>query len=117
MDIAISVQSGGADGLTSLKEWLEYEPELRGRVQLSPAVPANGDMGAAFDQLVVMLGSGSALALARSLPIWLRQRRSTVEITLTRPDGSSVEIKADQAQHADALIREALRDSRLAEES
>ncbi|MGW2936863.1 effector-associated constant component EACC1 [Streptomyces sp. NPDC001156] len=34
-----------------------------------------------------------------------------MDITVTRPDGRSVEIKADQAKDADALIREALRES------
>ncbi|MFF4490023.1 hypothetical protein ACFY0F_26610 [Streptomyces sp. NPDC001544] len=111
MDIAIRVRDGaGDDVLAGLKAWLEDEPELRGRVRLVPTAPEPGAMGGAFDQLVVMLGSGGALALARSLPVWLRQRRSSVDITMSRPDGSIVEIRADQARDADALIREALRD-------
>jgi hypothetical protein len=51
LEIAVGV-GGGTEELAGLKEWLEHEPELRGRVRLVPAAPPNGVMGGAFDHLV-----------------------------------------------------------------
>lgn len=83
------------DELSSLRQWLGDEPEFRGRVRLEEAPFEAGQMGGLADALSVALASGGALTvLAGSVSVWLRQRRSTLRVTIVSPDGSSQEITA-----------------------
>ncbi|MGY1984218.1 effector-associated constant component EACC1 [Nocardia gipuzkoensis] len=109
----VSVEINGAtaslDSLLGMRRWLEDEPELRGRVDVVPGRPEPGTMtGGAVEQLVMMLGSVGALAVARSIPLWIKQQRSHLEVTITREGGRTVTVRADQVANAEALIREAL---------
>lgn len=99
--------------LESLNDWLKGEPELAGRVRLAGPAPEEGELGAAMDTVVVLLGSGGALSvLASSLKTWLSQpRRSDVHIRVEGENGSSVEIDAKRIDEAriEALLSQALR--------
>ncbi|MFJ3205921.1 hypothetical protein [Streptomyces sp. NPDC086989] len=98
--------------LERLQRWLVDEPELRGHVTQVRAAPGTHHMAAGvLEGLLLTLGSGTVAVLARTLPIWLRQQRSEVEIELTRDEGTSVRIKADNLQDAEALIRRILDDA------
>jgi hypothetical protein len=83
------------DELVALRQWLTDEPDFRGRVRAEQAPPRPGEMGGVVEALTVALGSGGALAiLANSVSVWLRQRRSTLTVTIVNPDGSSQKITA-----------------------
>lgn len=70
--------------LRPLRAWLERVPAVE--VEQGPRPPAPGEQGAA-DLLTLLAGSGGALAVAvRSLPAFLRARRSDVTLTLKTGD-------------------------------
>jgi hypothetical protein len=114
-DIRISVRAADeVEALHALESWLRDEPELRGRVSPVRAATRAGEMsGGLVEALAVTLGSGVSAALVRSLPIWLKQQRSHVDIQLKRRDGQTVRVKADNVRSGDAeeLIRRALDDT------
>jgi hypothetical protein len=103
--------AAAADVMLTLESWLRDEPELRGRVRPLRAAPRAGEMsGGLVEALAVTLSTGVSAALVRSLPVWLRQRRSRVEIVLKKDGGETVRVTADNLRHGDAeeLIRKAL---------
>jgi hypothetical protein len=116
MDVRISVSAAGGgeaapEALRGLESWLRDEPELRGRVKAVRGAPQPGEMsGGLVEALAVTLGSGVSAALVRSLPIWLKQQRSRVEIQVKNGNGDTVRVKADNVRSGDAeeLIRKAL---------
>jgi hypothetical protein len=84
-----------APGLRELYSWLGREDELRGRLRLDGRAPRPGEMGSAVDILLVSLAPGGvAAALVAGLFSWLRTRTGAVKATLTRADGSTVEVTA-----------------------
>lgn len=98
--------------LASLWEWLRAEPDLRGHVRMVPALPGGEEMGAVVEVLTVALGYGGAGAvLATSLTTWLRQRRADVTITVSTPEGRTVQLEASRVADPLPLLREVLRDS------
>lgn len=83
------------DELGSLRHWLGDEPEFRGRVRVVEAPLQPGRMGGLADFLSVAVASGGALTvLARSVSVWLEQRRSNLTVKIVNADGSSQEISA-----------------------
>jgi len=55
-------------------------------------------MGATTELVVqtaaAVASAGAMTALARSLSVWLVQRRADITVTVTRPDGRKVEVTA-----------------------
>ncbi|WP_046722558.1 effector-associated constant component EACC1 [Streptomyces xiamenensis] len=102
------------DGLIDLSDWLRAEPELRGMVALSTAVPSPGELGGLSDALVIAVSSGGALTvLAASLRAFLAQpRRSDIRIVVHGPEGHRVEVDAKRVGDVEALLREVLRGGR-----
>ncbi|MFF7469898.1 hypothetical protein [Streptomyces sp. NPDC008092] len=96
--------------LIALREWLQTEPELRGRVRRVDQPIRPGELGGTVEQLVVALASGGVgVTLTQSLIAWLRSRprstRSKLVLTVTRGDRTaSLEIgQADLRQFDEAL--------------
>lgn len=93
IELAISqVSSQSAADLRSLLAWLQREPALRGAVGFSPSRRGSADMGAVSDAIAVadaVSRGGTGIALAGALSVWLRNRRSDIEVTVTGPDGSA----------------------------
>ena len=81
---------------------------LRGRVRLVKAAPEPGTLGGWPEAVVVSLGQGGAVTvLASAVIAWIRHRTSTVTCTVTRPDGTSVQLAATRVRSADlARVRE-----------
>ncbi|MEV6340283.1 hypothetical protein AB0M12_36845 [Nocardia vinacea] len=80
----------------SLRDWLGREPQFRGGVRAAERVVKPGEMGTLEDVLIVALGSGgAATVLARSVSVWLQQRRSGLSVRVTGPNGHCVEIAAE----------------------
>lgn len=96
------------DESTSLLEWLDAEPDLRGRVTREQRPPAQGEMGALSDVLVAVVTGGGVTALARSVQLWLRQRRADVKIELERSDGYRVKVQIDRASDPQRIVKEVL---------
>lgn len=91
MEADLEVSGGDeANELADLWEWMRVERDLAGMVRLVPHPPSEGELGGAFDVLVVALGSGGAVAaLASSLTAWLKTRRSDVTVTIKTAKGSA----------------------------
>ncbi|MGK4579064.1 effector-associated constant component EACC1 [Kitasatospora sp. HPMI-4] len=106
MSVALSVDDGG--DISDLAAWLEAEDILRGCVRRESGPVPRGALGGELSQLAVSLGSGgAATAMASVIVAWLRRRKSTLTLRVSRPDGSMVELRAEQVRTLDAAgIRE-----------
>lgn len=103
MTVAVDGDDAGA-ALESLIDWLRQEDALRGRLQLRSSAVTPGTMGSLNDTLLVMLGSGGAASvLARSLTEWVKHRTSDVRLTLTRPNGETIEVDGRRIRDPAAL--------------
>lgn len=89
--------------LAALLEWLRGEPGLAGAVREVRPPPGPGELGGAVEALVVALGPGGAAgALAGSLFGWLRTRRPSLKVTVTK-DTRSVTVEASEVRDSDVL--------------
>jgi hypothetical protein len=96
--VQIRVEAAG-DSSASLLTWLRAEPDLRGRVHLAGSPPQPDSLGTVADVLTVAVGEGGvASVLASALIAWIRRRTGDTVVTLTRPDGSSMEVKATEVR-------------------
>ena len=84
MDVTLSVvDDPSGHGLTALREWLEHEPELRGRIVPVYQSPAPNELGALTDVLSVAAGSGLLTTLLASVRTFLTQPgRSEFRVTI-----------------------------------
>jgi membrane-associated two-gene conflict system component 1 (EACC1) len=90
----------------SLRNWLDGEDSLRGRVTMDEVPIGEGEMGAVSDVSMVALGSGGAGAvLATSLATWIRQLRSDVSVRIQRGE-TSVELHAARVQDESKLLEQ-----------
>ncbi|MGP4090160.1 effector-associated constant component EACC1 [Streptomyces sp. KR55] len=89
------------DGAEELRGWLLDVPDLRGRIHRDePATPQSGAMGPATDALVALLEPGGVAAVfAGATVAWVQSRRSNHTITITRSDGSTIEITTRQTRN------------------
>ena len=104
MDVTVSVagRDAAAEELRSLFTWLAEEEELRGRVRLVETAPEPGTLGGWPEVVVVVLSQGGAVTvLASAVIAWIRHRTSAVTCTVTRPDGTSVELTATRVRRTD----------------
>ncbi len=95
MNVTISVAGPDAaiEELRSLFSCLAGEAELRGRVELVEAAPEPGTLGSWPESVVVALSqSGAVTVLASAVITWIRYRTGEVTCTMTRPDGTSVQL-------------------------
>ncbi|MGW4646772.1 effector-associated constant component EACC1 [Kitasatospora sp. NPDC004289] len=111
MEAWISVLGG--DPVRELQEldgWLNEEPELRGKVRPRAARPGHGELGAPYDVLIAAIGSGGVVTvLAGSLHGYLtRPRGADVRISVSSPDGRSVELEAQRVEDVEALLRQVI---------
>jgi hypothetical protein len=111
MHAEIVVDGGPADQ-SSLREWLSREPDVRSHLADAPRHAGEGTMGTAADLVVQVATAAGATAvwaaLARSLSVWLTQRRSDVSLTVTGADGRKVTINAKRVVDAEKLVRQVL---------
>ncbi|MEU6554557.1 hypothetical protein ABZ915_30430 [Streptomyces sp. NPDC046915] len=95
----------------SLTDWLRGEPALAGKVRLTGAAPAPGQLGATLDTVTVLLGAGGPLTvLASCLRTWIAQpRRGDVRLKVELDGGRVVEIDAKRVDAEDVaqLLRQA----------
>ncbi|MFJ8042565.1 hypothetical protein ACIRBX_18960 [Kitasatospora sp. NPDC096147] len=108
MEAWISVQGGDpAHELRRLDTWLNGEPALRGRIRPRPARHRDhGCLGSPYDVLVTAVGGDEAIeALAGSLHAFLtRPRVPGVRISVSCPEGRSVDLEPQRAEDVEALV-------------
>ena len=107
------VVDGSPTDESSLREWLSREPDVRVHLVAVPRSAGEGTMGTTSDlviQVAAAAGGATAVwaALARSLSVWLTQRRSDVSLTVTGADGRKVTINAKRVGDAEKLVRQVL---------
>jgi len=78
--------------LRSLREWLRQVPGVE--VTQIPGKPNNHEQGV-WDVLQMAAAGGGVLAVAiRTLPEFLKSRRSDLKITVTTPDEEDITVEA-----------------------
>lgn len=105
-DLHITVD--GLDDVESLQDWLRNEPEFRGRIRQGEAPGPDEAMGAVVDVIVGVVSSGAATTLAKSLQVWLTQRRADVTLKVRGPQGREVALDAKRIPDAERLLNTAL---------
>lgn len=89
--------------LAALSQWLRGERGLAGVIREVRRPPAPGELGGVVEALAVALGAGGAAGtLARSLFGWLRTRRPSLKVTVTRGD-RSIAVEASEVRDRDLL--------------
>ena len=88
MQVEVEILADDAhDQLTSLRQWLNAEDDLRGRVHRPAATVPPATMGAVADVLTVALAGGGALTvLVGSVSTWLQTGRGQDAVHDQRPD-------------------------------
>jgi hypothetical protein len=76
VELAVSDQSQ----LKALRDWMSGQPGID--VVVVPGTPGPGDLGV-LDVLVVLAGSGGLVGAIRTLPDFIRSRRSGIRIETT----------------------------------
>ncbi|MEU1545535.1 hypothetical protein [Nocardia sp. NPDC005745] len=98
MELIIAVASDDIDELRFLEEELVDVDELRGAVRRQAAPPAEGELGAVEEVLIVALGQGGAAAVAGALATavvaWIRTRPASVVVKMLGSDGTTMEVEA-----------------------
>ncbi|KNB53194.1 effector-associated constant component EACC1 [Streptomyces caatingaensis] len=104
MQATITVESAnGPSGPDDLRRWLGGQPGLRGRVSRRADPPAPGTMGATADAVLAVLEPGGvAAAFAGAVVAWVRTRRGTQTVTVTRPDGTRFTLSTTHVKGLDA---------------
>ena len=106
-DLRITVDGRDSD-VESLWDWLRGEPEFRGHLRQSEAPGPAGAMGVYTDLIVGVASSSAITALARSLQVWLAQRRPDVALKVSGPGGREVVLDAKRIPDAERLVNTAL---------
>jgi hypothetical protein len=107
VEARIVVDGADAD-VESLWDWLRREPGLRGQVRMDGAAAPAGAMGVSVELVVAMSGAGAVAAVARSLSVWLEQRRSDLSVRVTAPDGRKASVSARRVSDPERLLRSIL---------
>ncbi|MFI1797455.1 hypothetical protein ACH427_08880 [Streptomyces sp. NPDC020379] len=104
MQVTITVESvNGPAGPDDLRRWLGGQPALRGRVRRGADEPLPGAMGTAGDVVLALLEPGGvAAAFAGAVVAWVRTRRGTQTVTITRPDGTRMTLSTTEVKGLDA---------------
>ncbi|WP_327722156.1 hypothetical protein OG381_47295 [Streptomyces sp. NBC_00490] len=94
----------GAAPCVLLRQWLDEQPELRGRTRRQTvAIPPPGEMGVAADALLALLEPGGvAAAFAGAVVAWAQTRRGSQTITVRQSDGREVTIVSTHVRGMDA---------------
>jgi hypothetical protein len=77
---------------TELKDWLNSQPQLRGRIHLIESRRQSAAMTETVVALAADLGPPGLAALGTALVAWLRHRTSDVRLTVRRQDGTRFDI-------------------------
>lgn len=97
----------------ALIAWLNADRELRGHLRQRHRPIGANDLGAATDAIVVAVGSGSGMTLARALVEFVRNRRSDITVLVARGD-KTVSVTASRVEQAESLLAQLLRDADVA---
>ncbi|HEY0531835.1 MAG TPA: hypothetical protein VGD29_09585 [Actinoplanes sp.] len=80
----------------SLADFLQVQPALRGRIQLTTDRQRPGGITQSVATVLAEVGPAAATALGTALVTWLRHRTSNTRITVRRPDGTRLELQAQR---------------------
>lgn len=98
--VTVMADNSAADELRQLYAWLLAEDDLRGGVELVERGPDQDGLGPVLEALRILADPGGAV-LASAVVAWLKQRRSSVNATITGVDGKSVSLKAERIRLLD----------------
>ncbi|MXM68681.1 hypothetical protein GR925_36040 [Streptomyces sp. HUCO-GS316] len=101
--VEVSVSDPGE--MRSLREHLRRVPGVE--VTQIPGTPADGELGVWDVLQVVAAGSGALAVAARSLPAFIRSRRSNVSVTVETTN-RTVTITVDNVDDAMPIVEKAL---------
>jgi Effector Associated Constant Component 1 len=107
VDLHITVDGRDSD-VESLQDWLRGEPEFRGHLRQGEVPGPDGAQGAVVDVIIGVVSSGAATTLAKSLQVWLTQRRADVAVKVSGPEGREVGLDAKRIPDAERLVNTVL---------
>jgi hypothetical protein len=111
LEARIAIEEGSTD-VESLWDWLRQEPEVRGMLRVGSTATSEGAMGATTELVVqaavAVAGASAMTALARSLSVWLVQRRSDLTLKVTGPGGRQVSVCARRVSDPEQILRAVL---------
>ena len=107
---AVITVGGSEVEQAALEDWLKSESALRGYVGVERGTPTVDTMGLPTELVVQVaataVGAGAVwTALAKSLTVWLTQRRSDVSLTITGAGGRTVTVDAKRIPDAESFVR------------
>jgi hypothetical protein len=105
-EVRIFVDDDSPRSAGLLLDWLRREPELRGAVTARHLPGPQGSMGALAEVVVALGSSGAAAVLARSVHVWLTQRRSDVSVIVSGPGGRRVHVEVKRVAEAGELLNQ-----------
>lgn len=91
--------------LRSLRDHLRRVPGVD--VEQTPGSPGEGELGVWDVLQVTAVGSGALAVAVRTLPAFIRSRRSTVTVTV-RTAGKTVTVTASNTDEAMSIVEKAL---------
>jgi hypothetical protein len=110
MDAEIRIMGDAGEELAALREWLQAEDELRGRVHAVHGAVGDTELGSVVELLTVALGAGgTGTVLASSLKTWLLTRRTTTTI-IVKSARRSVTLDIQTADDVAPLLEQILTD-------
>jgi hypothetical protein len=95
--IKLSGEAARSDELRSLYTVLLGEAGLHGRLRAVERPPAGGTLGPVLEALQIVGGSAG---LSGVIVAWIRNRRGSWTVRLTRSDGAQLDIRSEQARTA-----------------
>lgn len=107
IDIALSMDGREGD-LESLEEWLRSEDGLRGRIDRGNCEKPVGTMGGTTDVIVTLATSGTLSVVARSVQVWLTQRKPDLVVDIRSPNGKRMTVTAQKVKDPDDLVHDML---------
>ncbi|MEU1405759.1 hypothetical protein ABZ471_25980 [Streptomyces sp. NPDC005728] len=94
-------EAGGADGMPDLWRRFAQSAAPGCHFELRSGEPVPDTLGG-LPEILAQLAPEAIAGCAAIVIAWLRERSSDVEVTITRPDGEEITVRAERCDHMDA---------------
>ena len=108
MQLAIDVvgDESAAEDVFSLEDWIRNAERIDASVTEQPASRSGEEMGAEV-LLSVVLAAPAIVELIKSIHVWIKTRHKTLQVKVTAPDGTVIDVSAESADDLAAAVESA----------